>query len=402
MNDFAIEVINLKKEYVVSSGFKERTLRGSLLEKINLFKKKSVNKSFLALDDINFKLERGSVLGVIGSNGAGKSTLLKVLSRITEPTEGRVILRGRVSSMLEVGTGFHPELSGRENVFLNGSIMGMSRAEIQKVFDEIIDFAGVNDFVDIPVKRYSSGMYMRLAFAVAAHLNAEILIVDEVLAVGDAEFQNKCIGKMRSISTHGDRTVLFVSHNMSSIQALCNRCILLKNGKLVADGGTADVIQSYLQLSSSQNYFERDPSLDGTPKITKGEMHLKNDNKIVQVLLDLTIYSRIQTTIAVNVILHDLVGNPIAFGSIGFLNNRIIDTKDEGEYKIKTGFNCRGFASGKYYITLTVMKIKSIEIDHIDLCEKVFSFENISSLEEGQTRMIDQSWRSGSIRLDLF
>ncbi len=196
-----------------------------------------------ALKDVNFEIKRGEVVGIIGRNGAGKSTLLKILSRITEPTEGRVTIKGRVASLLEVGTGFHPELTGRENIFLNGAILGMTRAEIRRKFDEIVDFADIEKFLDTPVKRYSSGMYVRLAFAVAAHLEPEILIVDEVLAVGDAEFQKKCLGKMRDVAGHG-RTVLFVSHNMSAVRQLCGRAHLLRNGTLVMDG-TPDLVLPY-------------------------------------------------------------------------------------------------------------------------------------------------------------
>jgi lipopolysaccharide transport system ATP-binding protein len=201
-------------------------------------------EEFWALKNVNFEVARGEVLGIIGRNGAGKSTLLKVLSRITEPTEGRVEIRGRVASLLEVGTGFHPELSGRENIFLNGAILGMSRREIKAKFDEIVDFAEVERFLDTPVKRYSSGMYVRLAFAVAAHLEPEILVVDEVLAVGDAEFQKKCLGKMQDVAS-GGRTVLFVSHNMGAIESLCPRAILLSRGQMVADGNSSDVILDY-------------------------------------------------------------------------------------------------------------------------------------------------------------
>ena len=203
-------------------------------------------EEFWALKDVSFDVNEGEVLGVIGRNGAGKSTLLKVLSRITEPTQGKVTLRGRVASLLEVGTGFHPELSGRENIFLNGAILGMTRTEIKNKFDEIVDFAGVEKFLDTPVKRYSSGMYVRLAFAVAAHLEPEILIVDEVLAVGDAEFQKKCLGKMQDVA-RGGRTVLFVSHNMAAIEKLCDRCVSLKAGKVELDSrNTRDVIASHL------------------------------------------------------------------------------------------------------------------------------------------------------------
>jgi lipopolysaccharide transport system ATP-binding protein len=201
---------------------------------------------FWALKDVNFEVRQGEVLGIIGRNGAGKSTLLKILSRITEPTEGRVRLRGRVGSLLEVGTGFHPELTGRENIYLNGAILGMTRREIAQKFDEIVAFAEVEKFLDTPVKRYSSGMYVRLAFAVAAHLEPEILIVDEVLAVGDVEFQRKCLGKMDEVSRREGRTVLFVSHNMATISELADRAVLLEKGSVAIDGTLTDVLSTYL------------------------------------------------------------------------------------------------------------------------------------------------------------
>lgn len=200
-----------------------------------------------ALQNINFEVMPGEVLGIIGKNGAGKSTLLKLLSRVTAPTTGSIKARGRIASLLEVGTGFHPELTGRENVFLNGAIMGMTKPEIRAKFDEIVDFAGCERYIDTPVKRYSSGMYVRLAFAVAAHLEPDILVVDEVLAVGDAEFQKKAIGKMKDVSTQGGRTVLFVSHNMASIKSLCSRSILLHDGRVSLIGHTEDIISKYLE-----------------------------------------------------------------------------------------------------------------------------------------------------------
>ena len=208
-------------------------------------------EDFWALKNVSFEVEPGEVVGIVGRNGAGKSTLLKILSRIVEPTEGRAVMRGRVASLLEVGTGFHPELSGRENVYLNGSILGMKKREIDARFDAIVAFAEIEKFLDTPVKRYSSGMYVRLAFAVAAHLEPEILIVDEVLAVGDAEFQKRCLGKMKEISSGGDRTVLFVSHNMAAISTLCSRAVLFDKGGLVADGAPSHVIQDYLVPSAS-------------------------------------------------------------------------------------------------------------------------------------------------------
>ena len=206
------------------------------------------SEEFWALKDVNFEVKRGEVVGIIGRNGAGKSTLLKILSRITEPSDGRAEIKGRVASLLEVGTGFHPELTGRENIYLNGAILGMTHAEIRRKFDEIVAFAEVERFLDTPVKRYSSGMYVRLAFAVAAHVDPEILIVDEVLAVGDAEFQKKCLGKMKEAAAGQGRTVLFVSHNMSAVSALCHRGIVLHRGRLHFDGLVEDALARYLGL----------------------------------------------------------------------------------------------------------------------------------------------------------
>jgi lipopolysaccharide transport system ATP-binding protein len=207
----------------------------------------SSDEDFWALKDVSFEVNQGEVVGIIGRNGAGKSTLLKILSRITEPTKGRITLRGRVASLLEVGTGFHPELTGRENIFLNGAILGMTRAEIRSKFDEIVAFAEIEKFIDTPVKRYSSGMYVRLAFAVAAHLEPEILIVDEVLAVGDVQFQNKCLGKMQDVSRREGRTVLFVSHNLSTVQNLCKKVLTMSNGSVAFQGDSEAGIQVYLK-----------------------------------------------------------------------------------------------------------------------------------------------------------
>lgn len=212
---------------------------------------------FWALRDVSFDIQPGEVVGIIGRNGAGKSTLLKVLSRITEPTDGEAFIEGRVGSLLEVGTGFHPELTGRENIYMNGTILGMKTREIQERFDEIVDFAEIAQFLDTPVKRYSSGMYVRLAFSVAAHLEAEILLVDEVLAVGDVEFQNKCMGKMSDVATQG-RTVLLVSHNMAAVENLCRRVLLMDGGRLAADGPPADVIGEYLRRSSPEGVGDVD------------------------------------------------------------------------------------------------------------------------------------------------
>ena len=261
MSDTAIRVQNLSKRYRI--GLKEEihdTLVGTVvgffkrpvqnlrrLRRLSTFSENSreAEDVIWALKNVSLDVKQGEVLGIIGRNGAGKSTLLKILSRITEPTRGRVEIYGRVSSLLEVGTGFHPELTGRENVFLNGAVLGMSRTEIERKFDEIVDFSGVERFIDTPVKRYSSGMQVRLAFAVAAHLEPEVLLVDEVLAVGDAEFQQKCLGKMERVA-RGGRTVAFVSHNMNAVQTLCSRAIWLESGTIVGQGEVTEQVEAYL------------------------------------------------------------------------------------------------------------------------------------------------------------
>jgi lipopolysaccharide transport system ATP-binding protein len=260
-----IAVENLSKKYIIGHQKQERytALRDVLANSAKRFTHKLIHpftvpendpaqEEFWALRDINFDIMQGDRVGIIGRNGAGKSTLLKVLSRITEPTSGKISIKGRVASLLEVGTGFHPELTGRENIFLNGAILGMSKADIKRQFDEIVAFAEVEKFLDTPVKHYSSGMYVRLAFAVAAHLEPEILIVDEVLSVGDAQFQKKCIGRMDEVSRHG-KTVLFVSHNFPAVQRLCNKGILLESGKVKHQGEASIVLSQYMRTVSSND-----------------------------------------------------------------------------------------------------------------------------------------------------
>lgn len=264
MSEIAIVVEKLSKRYLIGHRFSSRqlykyvALRDVITREMTNFARKSVDvvrgrqvvqgdeiEEFWALKDVSFEVKQGEVLGIIGRNGAGKSTLLKILSRITEPTTGRALLRGRVSSLLEVGTGFHQELTGRENIFLNGAILGMTQQEIRKQFDEIVAFAEIEKFLDTPVKHYSSGMYVRLAFAVAAHLRPQILILDEVLAVGDAKFQEKCFGKVREVSRGLGRTVLLVSHNMAAVGALCQRAFLLDSGRLIGCGPVDEVLRTY-------------------------------------------------------------------------------------------------------------------------------------------------------------
>jgi lipopolysaccharide transport system ATP-binding protein len=295
---------------------------------------KGVSDIVWSLKDISFEIEQGDAIGIIGRNGAGKSTLLKVLSRVTSPTTGTVKMKGRVASLLEVGTGFHPELSGRENIYLNGAILGMRKAEIKQRFDEIVDFAGVERYIDTPVKRYSSGMYVRLAFGVAAHLESEILLIDEVLAVGDAEFQKKCLGKMGDISTGEGRTVLFVSHNMGSIAQLCNKSILLKNGTLDSFGQTESIISSYLNdqdktfainnNSTVDNCYSlaRMASKDGTPK----SFFEFDEDLVVLIRVNIAFYNA-DLEIALRLVdnlnnpiftIHESIGKETSTGTYGF------------------------------------------------------------------------------------
>jgi lipopolysaccharide transport system ATP-binding protein len=287
MSETVIRVENLSKKYIIGHQKQERytALRDVLANQVksigqifsrNGDKTDPAHEEFWALKDVSFEIKQGDRVGIIGRNGAGKSTLLKILSRITEPTSGKISIKGRVASLLEVGTGFHPELTGRENIYLNGAILGMDRIEIKKKFDEIVAFAEVEKFLDTPVKRYSSGMYVRLAFAVAAHLEPEILIVDEVLAVGDAQFQKKCLGKMEDVGKEG-RTVIFVSHNMGAIRSLCSIGIYLEKGQVKNSGSMETVIDSYYDLQElHSNFYYRnvDISESSTPKL----LEIKFDN----------------------------------------------------------------------------------------------------------------------------
>lgn len=276
--DTVIKVEGLGKVYKIGERERYLALRDNLLNLVKLPYKLITGNAplkkpqFWALKDVSFEVKKGEVIGVIGRNGAGKTTLLKILSRITEPTTGQVTLKGRVSALLEVGTGFHPELTGRENIYLNGAILGMKKKEITAKFDAIVKFSGVEKFLDTPVKRYSSGMQVRLAFAVAAHLDPEILLIDEVLAVGDAEFQKKCLGKMKDAATSG-RTILFVSHNMAAVKNLCTRCVLLKDGKIDDIGETDKIIKKYLEMVETIAELpiarRKDRKGDGKLRITK-------------------------------------------------------------------------------------------------------------------------------------
>ena len=264
MEELAIRVENVSKEYRLGA-IGGATLRGEIQSALaRLFHKEDPNlkigekahgknERFLALNDLSFDIKKGETVGIIGRNGAGKSTILKLICRVTAPTKGNIYLNGRITSMLEVGTGFHPELTGRENVYLNGAILGMTKAEIENKFDEIVEFSEVGQFIDTPVKRYSSGMKVKLAFSVASHLDSEIMIMDEVLAVGDVAFQNKCINRMKKVAEEEGRTILYVSHNMATVKSLCNRCIVLSHGKLAFEGETDEAISVYMQDENLDN-----------------------------------------------------------------------------------------------------------------------------------------------------
>lgn len=320
-----------------------------------------------ALRNITFEVKQGEVLGVIGRNGAGKSTLLKILSRTTLPTSGSVKVKGRIASLLEVGTGFHPELTGKENVFLNGAILGMRKYEIKKKFDQIVDFAGVEKYIDTPVKRYSSGMYVRLAFAVAAHLDPEILIVDEVLAVGDAEFQRKCLGKMKDVSANEGRTVLFVSHNMASIQKLCNTVTLLSKGEVYATGDSERIIQLYLKEGQDSSY-----SKNGIGGISVHELSIVNSrgervdsvNSFEQFSIEITVkadhrYEEVSFAIGFN----DMNGVRVLSLWTKFMAGQL--SLDAGYHKVVFQVENFKLTPGEYSLT-TYADSRGIELERID------------------------------------
>jgi lipopolysaccharide transport system ATP-binding protein len=344
------------------------------------------NSDFVwSLKDINFEVKHGEVLGIIGRNGAGKSTLLKILSRTTSPTTGNIKIKGRVASLLEVGTGFHPELTGRENIYLNGAILGMSKSEISRKFDEIVDFSGVERYIDTPVKRYSSGMYVRLAFAVAANLEPEILIVDEVLAVGDAEFQKKCLGKMKDVSVNEGRTVLFVSHNLAAIKTLCTKLVVLNNGKVVFSGGTDEGLKRYIEdvdSATASHYIKQTINNKSSFLEIKVENQLRELVDSLEFNEDIFIAARFQL-------------NPEHFAAkIGF---RVIDNQDRivftnernvkdfitkpgiGNFRVK--IPARLIVPNRYKIML-VLHIPNVEF--IELLNDVVSFEILETGSELQ------------------
>jgi lipopolysaccharide transport system ATP-binding protein len=352
-------------------------------------------EEFWALRGVDFEVRRGEVLGVIGRNGAGKSTLLKILSRITEPSEGRVTIEGRVASLLEVGTGFHPELTGRENIYLNGAILGMTQAEIRRKFDEIVAFAEVERFLDTPVKRYSSGMYVRLAFAVAAHLEPEIMVVDEVLAVGDAEFQKKCLGKMSDVAK-GGRTVLFVSHNMGAVLNLCSRAILLQAGAIRMQGAPGDVISAHLQSAGAPAVI-RDAEPKAAAYINRCSLTvLRPVHGQSRLQLDIEIVAKQRLSPAVEFFVRDAVGNPVAWGTVGALGDANKLELEPGRSRVVTTHDISQLADGRYRISLLLSRP---DVEYIDRLEDCLEFTLDESPAKGAHRRLHQRWGFGSFEI---
>jgi lipopolysaccharide transport system ATP-binding protein len=343
-----------------------------------------------SLKDICLDIEKGEVVGIVGKNGAGKSTLLKLLSKVTSPTEGSIKLKGKIASLLEVGTGFHPELTGRENIFLNGAILGMRKAEIQRKLNDIIAFAGVERYIDTPVKRYSSGMYVRLAFAVAAHLESDILIIDEVLAVGDAEFQKKCIGKMKEVSQNEGRTVLFVSHNMDAIARLCTKCMYLKNGRLISYGPTNEILQEYISTETKTNaeVIYDLATAPGNDIVQLVEARILDENKKQKVSFEIDQQVGIQMTFQVHQPTNDLVGGFNLYNQqdIHILSSHDTHNKETiyepGIYRTTLWIPANFLSEGLHYCGVALMSYKPFTVHLHDIGSIGF---NITDKMNGET-----------------
>ncbi len=409
MSDIAIRVENLSKRYRI--GLKEEvhdTLAGAAsdwikrpgknlrrLRRLTTFSGNGRHDDpdiIWALRDVSFEVKPGEVVGIIGRNGAGKSTLLKILSRITHPTSGRVELHGRVSSLLEVGTGFHPELTGRENIYLNGTILGMTRAEINRKFDEIVDFSEVEKFIDTPVKRYSSGMRVRLAFSVAAYLEPEILLIDEVLAVGDVEFQKKCLGKMGDVAKEG-RTVLFVSHNMAAISALCSSSLLLKNGNILIKTKTEDVVTQYISGSGGQNIVLLDTTDNHVPHLTRAAIVDEEGKPIQSVKMGCSFGVQVEFSSSLPLFNPGLgirINTPLGFTVLGTTSyaqsKKILGSRiQNGVFRVV--FPSPPLNQGMYYVTLTLAD-NQIDCARYD---SILNFEILPSDVYGTGRLLIQS-----------
>lgn len=412
MENIAIKIENVSKEYrlgAIGGG----TLRGDLQTfwakirhkedpnaKIGESEKGKKGDRFLALDGVSFEVKKGEAIGIIGHNGAGKSTLLKLLCRVTAPSGGKISYNGRIASMLEVGTGFHPELTGRENVYMNGAILGMTKSEIDKKFDEIVKFAEMEKFIDTPVKRYSSGMYVKLAFSVAAHLDSEIMIMDEVLAVGDVNFQQKCLQKMRKVAKEEGRTVLYVSHNMATIKTLCDRCIVLNKGQIVFDGNVDEAINVYsngFNLNAKKEYdFNKGKRVDGITneyKLLKGhleksDINLKED---LNFILEITAHKS-DTDFLLRYVVFNSTGN-----TIGTAYSKLFDLK-EGSNSIKFTFNTKNLTPGKYMVDLILCQYKNESQIRHDIVVRAMAFNIEESEVYYNMKWLSNGW--GSIKFD--
>ena len=382
MEETIIQIDNLKKKYKLGS-IGGGTLRGEIAAKIaekrgkenpnaivgSFPEKSGYNKEFWALKGVSLEVKKGERVGIIGSNGAGKSTMLKIISRITAPTEGVVRLNGKITSMLEIGTGFHGELTGRENIYLNGSILGMKKNEIDAVLDDIIDFSECSEFIDTPVKRYSSGMYVKLAFSVAAHLNSDIMIMDEVLAVGDVAFQRKCLDKMNEVSKNQGKTILYVSHNMSTIRRLCNRCIVLEHGKKVFDGSVEGAIQQYMKIGGE---FRRVNPVDASMrnKILNYDMNLRAQLQEIELLEPETNYIEVGSTFKFKAtilgnddvdelyfrcVVYKMDGTPVGVAMTN-ASDGVFNIKNNEKRSITLSFDSSQMAPGKYAMNVILFK----------------------------------------------
>jgi lipopolysaccharide transport system ATP-binding protein len=346
-----------------------------------------------SLNDLNFEVDQGEAIGIIGRNGAGKSTLLKILSRVTSPTTGSVKIKGRIASLLEVGTGFHPELTGKENIYLNGAILGMRKAEIKRKFDQIVDFAGVERYIDTPVKRYSSGMYVRLAFAVAAHLESEIMIIDEVLAVGDAEFQKKCLGKMGDVSKSEGRTILFVSHHIASIQRLCSQSIFLETGQLILKGPTNQVVESYLRNDRPNRQFLQQKDLSHKIVYLQYANILPEQSKDqLTILIGLFCNQESVNNVAIDFRLKTRTMDNVGFGSLGTLRreNSLFLKQGASEFVIKMSTDL--LATGEYCLSID---ITNPGVEYFDRQEDCIFFE-ITSFKSHYSSYLDLRWNYGA------
>lgn len=394
MNQIAISVKGVSKKYSIGKQ-KDGSLRGTLT---SLFAGgKNSQEDFWALKNVSFDIRQGDVVGIVGKNGAGKSTLLKILSQITRPTTGEIELNGRVASLLEVGTGFHPELTGRENIFLNGTILGMTKKEVKSKFDEIVAFSGIEKFIDTPVKRYSSGMYVRLAFAVAAHLEPEILIIDEVLAVGDAEFQKKCLGKMKDVAGEG-RTVIFVSHDLAAVKQLCNRGILMGKGEVLVYGEMDRILGEYTSQVKDEVYYgnqsEDKPSIVKVHVETSEGGGVQSHGKPLKITFNIHIPVG-REGIALSFQVMNTIGNPVTYNWLFDIEKEICRKK--GVHTFEFVYENIRLYQGNYYIRVHLSETNNSrqKFEQIDVCHFEVKMLNDKIPEWGWQNQVCQYFDSG-------